>query len=71
MQPAVTDVLLPKPDNIGSPLRGVEQERKGKPGLGADRVFRLELLDFLDRPGVEASGLARIKPPFPSDRHGA
>ena len=51
---AVALKLRPEAHGVGNPHARVQEDRQRQPRLGAARVPRLVLPDFLARPGVEA-----------------
>ena len=56
-QPAVLHMLLAEADDVGAALARIEEQRKGKARFASDRVLRLKLQNFFDRPGVKAAFL--------------
>src|SRR6516225_9686775 len=57
----LADVLPPHADDIGTPLRAVEQKRERETRLRADGMMRLELRDLGVGPTMESVALDRAQ----------
>src|SRR6516225_9347194 len=57
----LADVLPPHADDIGTPLRAVEQKREREARLRADGMICLELRDLGVGPTMESIGLDRAR----------